>query len=91
MAETVTRGSWARKYFAIEKKTVKSKSGVDTELSFDVCKVKNPADADLTCGKAYKHSPSFGTNSMLRHLRQVHGIGRETKQEHKANHSNNLL
>ena len=66
ITESIT--SWARKFFTVENRVVDHKTGVESSLRFDVCKLPIEADGSETCGKAYKHNLGNGTKNLQRHL-----------------------
>ena len=50
ITESIT--SWARKFFTVENRVVVDhKTGVESSLKFDVCKLPIKADGSETCGK----------------------------------------
>ena len=81
MSRLVVTGSWARVYFVIENRVVIDKNGVERNVNFDVCQLKNPVDANSQCGKSFLHNRKTGTTSLLRHLRQVHGNDEEIGED----------
>ena len=69
--ESIT--SWARKFFAVENRVVVDpKTGVESSLKFDVCKLPIEANGSGTYGKAYKHNLGNGTKNLQRHLIDKH-------------------
>ena len=63
-----------RNCFVVENRSVTDRLVVDQEFSFNVCVVKDQADADSPCGATYRHCTKNGTNSVLRHLMKIHRI-----------------
>ena len=67
MEKSMNKGSWVRPYFMDENKKIGNKI-----VKFHVCKVKDPENHNLPCGRAFKNGPKHGTSSLLRHLKSVH-------------------
>ena len=81
MARLVVTGSWAREYFVIEDRVEIDNNGVEKNVKYDVCQLKDPVNANLQCGKSFVHNNKAGTTSLLRHLRQIHANDDEIGDE----------